>query len=441
MRAVEQQIILITGATDGLGRAVARELAARGATLLLHGRSEDRGEETLAEIRAHAPNASLTYYRADFDSLAEIRGLAERIRAEHDRLDVLLNNAALGIDPVRRVSRDGLEATFQVDYLAPYMLSHLLEPLLIASAPSRIVNVASAGQAPIRFDDVMLERSYDGIQAYCQAKLAEIMLTFDHAAALSGTGVTVNCVHPAFNMPTKIVINMFTPESAIADGVTSVLRLITDPELDRVTGRYFDQTQEARALDQAYDERARARVRTLAEQLTGVTGAPGADRPNGRCAAAGRGGMIRPIHCQTKEDRMSAENEALARRFFEEFCNGRDEAVADQIIAADYISHGPQAPPAEGPGGVKTRVAVYQDALDGHWDVQEIHSMGDRVVVRWIGTGTHNAELMGVPATGATISVEAITILRIADGQIAEEWTVWDALGLLQQVGAVPVPA
>ena len=138
---------------------------------------------------------------------------------------------------------------------------------------------------------------------------------------------------------------------------------------------------------------------------------------------------------------MSAENEALARRFFEEFCNGRDAAVADEIIARDYVSHGPQAPPAEGPDGVKARVGVYQDALDGHWDVQEIQSMGDRVVVRWIGRGTHEAELMGVPTTGAKIAVEAITILRIANGQIAEEWTVWDALGLLQQVGAVPVPA
>ena len=271
MRAIEQQTILITGATDGLGRAVAHELAARGATLLLHGRSEDRGRQTVAEIRAQAPNATLTYYRADFDSLSEIRGLAERILAEHDRLDVVLNNAALGIDSVRRVSRDGLEATFQVDYLAPYMLSYLLEPLLITSAPSRIVNVASAGQAPIGFEDVMLERSYDGVQAYCQAKLAEIMLTLDQAAALSGAGVTVNCVHPALNMPTKIVTHMFTPDSEIADGVRSVFRLVTDPALDRVTGRYFDQTQEARALDQAYDERARARVREIAERLTGVS--------------------------------------------------------------------------------------------------------------------------------------------------------------------------
>ena len=136
---------------------------------------------------------------------------------------------------------------------------------------------------------------------------------------------------------------------------------------------------------------------------------------------------------------MSLENEALARRFFEELCNGRDAAVADEIVADDYVSHGPQAPPAEGPDGVKARVAVYQDALDGYWDVQEIQSTGDRVVIRWIGRGTHNGELMGVSPTGAKIAVEAITILRIADGKIAEEWTVWDALGLLQQIGAVPV--
>ncbi len=271
MRPIEQQIILITGGTDGLGRAVASELAGQGATLLLHGRSEERGKRTLAEINAQTGNNKLQYYRADFESFSEVRDLAERIEAEHDRLDVLLNNAALGIDPVRRVTADGHESTFQVDYLAPYMLSYLLETLLIASAPSRIVNVASAGQAPINFDDIMLERSYDGMQAYCQAKLADVMLTIDQAAELSGTGVTVNCLHPAFNMPTKIVTHMFTPQSKIADGVRSTVRLITDPGMENVTGRYFDQTQEARALRDAYDERARARLRAVAEQLTGVS--------------------------------------------------------------------------------------------------------------------------------------------------------------------------
>jgi ketosteroid isomerase-like protein len=138
---------------------------------------------------------------------------------------------------------------------------------------------------------------------------------------------------------------------------------------------------------------------------------------------------------------MSVENEALVRRFFEEFCNGRRTEVADEIVAGDYVSHGPQAPPAEGPEGVKARVSVYQDSLDGHWDVQEVFSAGDRVVARWSGSGTHEGELMGVAPTGRPIDVDAISVFRIADGKIAEEWTVWDALGLLQQVDAVPAPA
>lgn len=137
----------------------------------------------------------------------------------------------------------------------------------------------------------------------------------------------------------------------------------------------------------------------------------------------------------------SADNEQLVRRFFEELCNARQSAVADELVASDYVSHGPQAPPAQGPDGVRARVAVYQDALDGHWQVNELHSTADRVIARWTGTGTHTGELMGIDPTQREISVDAISIFRVADGKIAEEWTVWDALGLLQQVGAVPLPA
>jgi steroid delta-isomerase-like uncharacterized protein len=143
----------------------------------------------------------------------------------------------------------------------------------------------------------------------------------------------------------------------------------------------------------------------------------------------------------SQEVAVSAENEVLVRRFFDELCNERRADIAEELIAADYVSHGPQAPPAQGPEGVKARVAVYQDALEGHWDVQELASSGDRVVARWIGSGTHRGELMGAQATGKPIAVDAISVFRIADGKIAEEWTVWDALGLLQQVGAVPAPA
>src|SRR5438067_2451029 len=138
---------------------------------------------------------------------------------------------------------------------------------------------------------------------------------------------------------------------------------------------------------------------------------------------------------------MSAENEALVGRFFEEFCNGRHAELADELIAEDYVAHGPQAPPAQGPGGVRERIGLYQESVDGHWEVQELMSVGDRVVDRWIGSVTHRGELMGIDPTGKPISVDAISVFRVAGGKIAEEWTVWDALGLLQQVGAVPAPA
>ncbi|HZR42725.1 MAG TPA: SDR family NAD(P)-dependent oxidoreductase, partial [Ktedonobacteraceae bacterium] len=191
MRPLQEQVILITGATDGLGQAVAIELARRGATLLLHGRSDEKGQHTLAEIRRQTGNHRLSYYRADFARLAEVRQLAQQILSEQDRLDVLVNNAGLGVELRRQVSHDGNEMTFQVDYLTPFLLTHLLKPLIVQSAPARIVNVTSAGQAPINFNDVMLERHYDGVQAYCQAKLAEIMLTFDLAEELQNQGVTV----------------------------------------------------------------------------------------------------------------------------------------------------------------------------------------------------------------------------------------------------------
>ncbi|MDV9177062.1 SDR family NAD(P)-dependent oxidoreductase [Streptomyces sp. W16] len=271
MRPVPDQTILLTGATDGMGRELARELAAQGASLILHGRSATKGAELLAELRASTGNERLSYELADFSSLEDIRKLADRILSTHDRLDALVNNAGIGVELVRHESQDGLELTFQVDYLAAYMLSCRLAPLLVRSAPARIVNVSSAGQAPIDFRDVMLERHWDGVQAYCQAKLAQISLTLDLAERLRDTGVTANALHPASYMPTKMVVNLFTPQSTVAEGVHSTLRLITDPALDDVTGTYFNRTQRARAGAQAYDAKARAQLRALSESLTGVS--------------------------------------------------------------------------------------------------------------------------------------------------------------------------
>jgi NAD(P)-dependent dehydrogenase (short-subunit alcohol dehydrogenase family) len=266
---MSDKTVLVTGSTDGLGRALALELAAGGATVLLHGRDRVKGEQTLREIRDATGSDRLTFYVADLSSLSEVRGLAEQVLDEHDRLDVLVNNAGIGRgDGTREVSEDGYELRLAVMYLAPFLLTQLLEPLLVESAPARIVNVASAGQAPIDFDDLMLEREYDGIQAYCRSKLALVMLTLDQAEALRDRDVTANCLHPGTFMPTKMVLEAgIRPVDSLENGVEATTRLVSAPELADVTGIYFDRTREARALEQAYDREARRRLDEIATRL------------------------------------------------------------------------------------------------------------------------------------------------------------------------------
>ena len=261
--------IFLSGATDGLGRALAHELAGPDRLLILHGRDPDKGAALLDELRARVPGARLEFECADFSSLRQIQELADRL-LRRPRLDILVNNAGIGVELARRSSQDGLELTFQVDYLSTYILSCRLASLLVSSGPARIVNVTSAGQAPIDFDDVLLEQNWDGGQAYCQAKLAQIMSTFDLAALLSDTQVTVNALHPASYMPTKIVTHLFTPRSTVADGVRHTLRLIDDPALARVTGTYFNRDSVAQAHAQAYDHDARRQLRAVSEKLTGT---------------------------------------------------------------------------------------------------------------------------------------------------------------------------
>ena len=275
MRNSGEAVILVTGATDGLGRLTARDLAAAGATVLLHGRDPERGEAAVREIHEETGNDRLHYYLADFSSLEEVRRLADQIMSDHDRLDVLVNNAGIGAvrrdEASRSWSRDGYELRFAVNYLAPFLLTRLLLPLVQRSAPSRIVNVASAGQSPIRFDDVMLERGYEGMRAYAQSKLALVMFTFDLAAELEGTGVTANSLHPASLMDTKMVFETFgSASSSVREGTDATVRLAVSRELEGVTGRYFDGQREAHADEQAYDPEARDRLRRLSEELTGL---------------------------------------------------------------------------------------------------------------------------------------------------------------------------
>jgi NAD(P)-dependent dehydrogenase (short-subunit alcohol dehydrogenase family) len=268
MREISEQVILVTGATDGLGRGVAADLASRGATVLLHGRSPERLERTLAELRDETGSEKLRTYRADFSSLDEVRAMAAEVLANEERLDALVNNAGIGFLPEREFSQDGVELVLQVDYLAGYLLTRELLPLLRASAPSRIVFVASAGQAPIDFDDPMMDRGYDAGRAYCQAKLAQINQTMDMAGRLDGD-VAVTALHPSTFMPTKILGPGMDPRSTVQEGIDATVRLVADPELEGVTGVYFNVQEAARAMDQAYDPDAQRRLRELSERLVG----------------------------------------------------------------------------------------------------------------------------------------------------------------------------
>jgi NAD(P)-dependent dehydrogenase (short-subunit alcohol dehydrogenase family) len=261
--------ILITGATDGLGRALAGRAHEQGWTVLAHGRSEERLDALAAEL----PGARTL--RADFASLDEVAALARAVQQATERLDVLVSNAGIGFtepgDGERLESADGVELRMAVNYLAGYALIRRLLPLLRASAPARIVHVASAGQYPIDFRDVMLERRYDGTRAYQQSKVAQLMLAFDLADELDPAEVTSTALHPGTYMPTKMVTGEgIAPLTPLEHGVDATWRLVADPALDGVSGKYFDGLRETRPEGQALDADARADLRELSQRLTGV---------------------------------------------------------------------------------------------------------------------------------------------------------------------------
>jgi NAD(P)-dependent dehydrogenase (short-subunit alcohol dehydrogenase family) len=264
--------ILITGATDGLGKLVARRLAGAGARVLLHGRSQEKGDAVIREIGEATGSRRLEYYGADLASLTEVRRLATEVERRHERLDVLINNAGIGSFSGRgrrELSRDGYELRFAVNHLAHFELTQLLLPLILHSVPSRIVNVSSAGQYPIDFDDLMLEHGYDGWRAYGRSKLAQVMFTYELADRLAGTGVVVHCLHPATFMDTRMVReSRGSALTSVDEGADAVLYVATSPETGSMTGQYFDGTERARAAEQAYDPAARRRLWDLSLQLT-----------------------------------------------------------------------------------------------------------------------------------------------------------------------------
>jgi NAD(P)-dependent dehydrogenase (short-subunit alcohol dehydrogenase family) len=268
----KERTALVTGATDGVGRVVARELAKQGWRVLVHGRDRPRGEALVQEIERAVGSA--TFLAADLASLAEVRRLAGEVRKATDRLELLINNAGIGTAGAgRQTSADGHELRFAVNYLAGFLLTYLLLPLLKAATPARIVNVASAGQQAIDFSDVMLTKHYSGVAAYCQSKLAQIMFTVDLADELKGSGIIANALHPSTYMNTTMVRRAgVSPMSKVEDGAEAILQLAVSPELEGRSGLYFNVLNEARANAQAYDAEARRRLRALSLELTGLKG-------------------------------------------------------------------------------------------------------------------------------------------------------------------------
>jgi NAD(P)-dependent dehydrogenase (short-subunit alcohol dehydrogenase family) len=269
---MDGKTVLVTGSTDGVGRYVASKLAEGGAKVLVHGRDRERAATLIDEIGRQGGAA--IFYQADLSSLAGTRQLADAVIAEHERLDVLISNAGIGSlsqGSGRQISGDGHELRFAVNYLSGFLLTYRLLPLLKTAAPSRIVNVASLGQHPLDFDDVMLTKGYTGTRAYAQSKLAQIMFTIDLAEELRGSGVSVNSLHPATYMNTTMVrAGGITPISTVEQGGEAILHLAVGEDTAGRTGLFFNGMVEARANPQAYDANARQRLRALSLELTGL---------------------------------------------------------------------------------------------------------------------------------------------------------------------------
>ena len=262
-----QQVVLVTGSTGGLGREVARRLASGGAHVIVHGRNRERGTSLVEEIEREG-HGSARFYAADLASFKQVRAFGEAILRDYDRLDALVNNAGFGSAPDERLlSEDGHEFRFQVNYLSGFLLTRMLMPRLLESAPSRIVNVSSLAQTPIDFDDVMIRNDFSGRRAYAQSKLAQVMFTLDLAEELEGTGVMVNSLHPATYMDTGMVRRLgVTPRATVAERADAVMQLVTSTDIE--AGQFFNGLRPWRANGQAYDREARARLKRLSEQLT-----------------------------------------------------------------------------------------------------------------------------------------------------------------------------
>ncbi len=278
---MQNKICLITGATSGIGQATAMGLAKLGATVVVAGRNEERCQNTVAYIQQETGNFHVDYLLADLSVQAQVRKMAENFKSRYKRLDVLVNNAG-AINFFRRVTEDGLEMTFALNHLAYFLLTTLLLDTLKASAPARIVIVASNSHygQHLDFDNLQLKRGYNPMRAYGRSKLCNLYFTYELARRLEGTSVTVNAMHPGFvatNMGANngwlvrlflplIHRNSLTPEQ----GASTAVYLASSSDVEVVTGKFFVRERERDSDPVSYDEAAARRLWEVSERMTGL---------------------------------------------------------------------------------------------------------------------------------------------------------------------------
>jgi NAD(P)-dependent dehydrogenase (short-subunit alcohol dehydrogenase family) len=264
--------IFITGATDGVGKLVALNLAKqnKNATIIIHGRNKQKLQATIDEIKKKINNNNIDGFIADFSALEDVRKLAQNVLSKYNSINILINNAGAGF-AASRYGKDGTETRMTVNYFAPFLLTRLLLPAIKNAVPSRIVNVSSAGQSSINFDDIMLNKNFDGVKAYTQSKLALMMFTIDLAEELKEDDVTVNALHPGTYLDTNMVNAAgITPLGTAQSGADAEIYLATSPHLKNITGKYFNVQHESKAHTQAYDSNARKKLKELSFKITGL---------------------------------------------------------------------------------------------------------------------------------------------------------------------------
>ena len=274
LNTLQGNVCLITGANSGIGKATALGLAHLGATIILVCRDQSRGEAAQAEIKAHSGNASVDLLLADLASQPSIRQLAAEVNARYPHLHVLVNNA--GVMPSHRtLTAEGLEANFAINHLGPFLLTHLLLDVLKASAPSRIVFVASQVVSPLDFDDLQSEQHFGMNSTYGKSKLCNILITQELAKRLEGSGVTVNCLHPGlvatnlshdWSPPLRVLYRLVCMSSA--KGAQTALYLASSPEVEGMTGHYFKKQRPATLPRLAQDEASAKRLWQVSEEMT-----------------------------------------------------------------------------------------------------------------------------------------------------------------------------